>query len=202
MLHRIVSRTVVVLAATAFLASCEDNTTGTPLTPPPASTAVYVTELVPDSGYAIDTATIPLPGGPDTTITADTTVAGVDTTIIADTVVVVDTLVYVVTPDPVFEVKYPDGTAAVGQVITFNLSLPGLIEATKDTVDAAGLVSPGRWLVAQVCPNPLPEPPEEPVFCRPTQTVIATPVAGNAAVATVNTQFPAEVPEPAARASR
>jgi hypothetical protein len=47
MLHRIVSRSVVVLAGTAFLASCEDNTTGTPLTPPPPSTAVVVSAVAP-----------------------------------------------------------------------------------------------------------------------------------------------------------
>jgi hypothetical protein len=178
MLHRIVSRSVVVLAATAFLASCEDNTTGTPLTPPPASTAVYVNEVPPADGYTIEEATIPLPGG------------GGDTT------------VFLVSPDPVFEVVYPDGSAAVGQVITFNLSLPGLIEQSRDTVDAAGLVSPGRWVVADVCPNPLPEPPEDPVFCRPSQSVIATPVAGNAGVATVDASFPPDVPEPTVRGSR
>ena len=171
MLHRIVSRSVVVLAATAFLASCEDNTTGTPLTPPPASTAVYVSEVAPAEGYVITEATITLPSGTDTTV-------------------------FVVSPDPVFEVKYPDGTAGAGQVITFNLNLPGLIAQTKDTADAAGLVSPGQWVVAQVCPNPAPEPPAEPVFCRPTQSVIAQPVAGNAAVVTVDAVFPPIEPEP------
>ena len=172
MLHRIVSRSVVVLAATAFLASCEDNTDGTPLTPPPASTAVYVSEVAPADGYVISEATIKLPDG------------------------VTDTTVFVVTPDPVFEVTYPDGSAGAGQVITFNLNLPGLLAQTKDTADAAGLVSPGQWVVAQVCPNPAPEPPAEPVFCRPTQSVIAAPVAGNFAVVTVDAVYPPIVPEP------
>ncbi len=56
MLHRIVSRSAVVLAATAFLASCEDNTSGSPQEPPPASTAVVVKAVdpVPDSGV-VDT---------------------------------------------------------------------------------------------------------------------------------------------------
>jgi len=172
MLHRIVSRSGVVLAATAFLASCEDNTTGTPLTPPPASTAVYVSEVAPADGYTIEQTTIKLPDG------------------------ITDTTVFVVSPDPVFEVKYPDGAAGEGQVVTFNLNLPGLLAQTKDTADASGLVSPGQWVVASVCPNPAPEPPAEPVFCRPTQSVIATPIAGNAAVATVDAVFPPIVPEP------
>jgi hypothetical protein len=55
MLHRIVSRSAVVLAATAFLASCEDNTSGTPNEPPPGSTAVVVRAVeAPDSGV-VDT---------------------------------------------------------------------------------------------------------------------------------------------------
>lgn len=172
MLHRIVSRSGVVLAATAFLASCEDNTTGTPLTPPPASTAVYVTEVAPVDGYTIAQTTIKLPDG------------------------ITDTTVFVVSPDPVFEVKYPDGAAGEGQVVTFNLNLPGLLAQTKDTADAAGLVSPGQWVVAQVCPNPAPEPPAEPVFCRPSQSVIAAPVSGTPAVVTVDAVFPPIVPEP------
>ena len=176
MLHRIVSRSVVVLAATAFLASCEDNTEGTPLTPPPPSTAVDVTAVEPADGYTIGTATITIPEVGD--------------------VPAHDTVVNVVTPNPAFEVKLPNGDAAVGQVVNFNLSLPGFIAQSRDTVDAAGLVSPGQWIVAGVCPNPLPEPPETPVFCRPTQSVIAVPVAGNPAAITVDAEFPPDVPEP------
>lgn len=47
MLHRMVSRSAVVFVATAFLASCEDNTTGTPLPPPDVSTAYTVTVASP-----------------------------------------------------------------------------------------------------------------------------------------------------------
>jgi len=149
MLHRMVSRSVVVFAATAFLASCEDNTTGTPLTPPPASTAVYVNPVEPVGGYTVAQRTINL-GGVDTTVT-------------------------VASPDPVFEVVYPEGNAAVGQVITFNVNLPGFVQQTRDTVvDAAGLVSPGYWVVARPCPPNVLE-----TFCRGVQRVIATPVAGN-----------------------
>ena len=77
-----------------------------------------------------------------------------------------------------------------------DMNLPGLIAQTKDTADAAGLVSPGQWVVAAVCPNPQPEPPAPPVYCRPTQSVIAQPVAGNAAVVTVDAVFPPIEPEP------
>jgi hypothetical protein len=149
MLHRIVSRSVVVLAATAFLASCEDNTTGTPLTPPPASTAVYVNVVEPDGGYATEQRSVTLLG--------------------------VDTVVTVADPDPVFEVLYPDGTPAVGQVVTFNVNLPGFVQQSKDTVDAEGLVSPGYWVMARPCP-PLTAPE---TFCRGVQRIIATPVSGN-----------------------
>ena len=172
MLHRIVSPTVLVLAATAFLASCEDNTTGTPLTPPPASTAVYVNEVVPEGGYIIE----------ERTVNAN----GVDTTVLA------------VSPTPVFEVLYPDGTPAVGQVVTFNLNLPGIITHTKDTVDAGGLVDPGTWYVTKTCPSQVEDDP----FCRPVQTLIATPTSGNAGAVSVEATFPPEVPEPAARTAR
>jgi hypothetical protein len=182
MLHRIVSRSVVVLAATAFLASCEDNTTGTPLTPPPASTAVYVNPVEPVDGYSTEEVTITIPA--------------------VGEVPAHDTVVTVVTPDPLFNVTFPSGDAAVGQVVTFNLTLPGLIAQSKDTVDADGQVSPGQWILANVCPNPMPTvPPEEPIFCRPVQSVVATPVAGNPGVVNVNASFPPIVPE-VLRASR
>ena len=177
MLHRIVSRTVVVLAATAFLASCEDNTTGTPLTPPPASTAVYVNPIVPDSGYATKDTTITIPA--------------------VGEVPAHDTVVTIVTPNPVFEVTNPDGSAAVDQVITFNLALPGLIEQGKDTVLADGLATPGRWIVARPCTAP-----EESGFCRTPQRLISTPVAGDTGFIDVSTAPPLE-PEPETlRASR
>ena len=79
------------------------------------------------------------PNGPDTnvvitdtTIVADTTIVDNDTTIVADTTfsgdttIVVDTTVTIVTPDPVFSVLFPNGDAAVGQTINFNLNLPGI----------------------------------------------------------------------------
>jgi hypothetical protein len=69
----------------------------------------------------------------------------------------------VVAPQVFFEVVYPDGSPAVGQVITFNLNLGGLLFQQRDTVDAAGLVSPGAWIFGD----------------RPVQRLIATPVAGN-----------------------
>lgn len=164
MLHRIVSRSVVVLAATAFLASCEDNTTGTPLTPPPASTAVYVTPVVPVDGYTVEQTTITIPE-----------VGGIPAH---------DTLVTVVVPDPEFEVRYPDGSVATDQVVTFTVNLPGLLEQAKDTVGASGLVTPGRWIVGNPCP------PEEGDFCRPTQRVIAAPVTGNTGFIDVDTTIP------------
>jgi hypothetical protein len=166
MLHRIVSRSVVVLAATAFLASCEDNTTGTPLTPPPPSTAVYVTPIEPEGGYGIK----------DTVIN----ILGVDTT------------VTIVTPNVEFEVLYPDGSVGVDQVITFNVNLPGLVQATKDTVPASGIVTPGYWIVARPC--------NVPDFCRSPQRVIATPVSGNTGYIDVSTVPPA--PPEDLRASR
>jgi hypothetical protein len=175
MLHRIVSRSVVVLAGTAFLASCEDNTTGTPLTPPPASTAVYVNPVVPEDGYSTEQVTITIPA--------------------VGEIPAHDTVVTAVTPNPEFEVTYPDGDPAVDQVITFNLNLPGLIEQSKDTVPASGLVTPGRWIVAEPCP-----PSED--FCRPTQRIIATPVAGNAGVIDVSVDTATVVPPPSLRASR
>ena len=122
MLHRIVSRSVVALAATAFLASCEDNTTGTPLPPPAASTAVYVTAVEPAEGYGFADLAVTLPSGTDTVIT-------------------------VVSPSPVFYVAYPDGEVAVGQNINFSINLPGLLQSTTATVDDDGFVSPGYWAV-------------------------------------------------------
>lgn len=168
MLHRIVSRSVVVLAATAFLASCEDNTTGTPLTPPPASTAVTVNPLTPEGGYTLKDTTVNILG--------------------------VDTIVTIVTPNPQFEVVLPEGDAAVGQIVTFNVNLPGFVQQSKDTVDAAGLVSPGYWVVAKPCLTPYPSLGEVP-FCRPLQRVIASPVAGNTGFLDVITA-PPPVPEP------
>ena len=132
MLHRIVSRSVGVFAAAALglgLAACEDNTAGTPLTPPPASTAVYVN---------VDTTTPP----PTTGTTGQR-----------------------VTPAAVFKVTYPDGSPAVGQVVTFSLNLGGHIAQLKDTVDAGGFVSPGKWTLGAR---------------TATQRLIASPVAGNA----------------------
>ena len=170
MLHRIVSRSVVVLAATAFLASCEDNTTGTPLTPPPPSTAVYVNPVTLDEGYAMK----------DTTVTV-----GAD---------VVD--VTIVSPNPVFSVENPDGSVPEGQVISFNVNLPGFLQQSKDTVGADGLVSPGFWVVGTPCTA------SEGDFCRGTQRVIATPVAGTTAFIDVSTE-PPPPPEPEdLRASR
>jgi hypothetical protein len=133
-----VSRSVVVLAATAFLASCEDNTTGTPLTPPPASTAVDVTPVEPVGGYTQEQRTMNI-GGVDTTVT-------------------------VVSPDPVFSVVYPDATPGAGQIVTFDLNLPGIIGQERDTVDAAGLVSPGSWILGPRCG---------------TQRLVAAPASGN-----------------------
>lgn len=150
MLHRIVSRSVVAFAAVGLLASCEDNTTGTPLTPPPPSTAVYVNPIEPDGGYTTEQRSI--------------NIAGVDTT------------VTVASPNPVFEVVFPDGEAAVGQIINFNVNLPGLVQQTRDTVDVDGFVSPGYWVLAGPCP---PGGVPDQTFCRPTQRVIATPAAGN-----------------------
>lgn len=138
MLHRIVSRSVVVLAATMFLASCEDNTTGTPLTPPDPSTAVYVTPVIPDGGYTTEEVSLNIGG--------------------------VDTLVTVVSPNPVFEVVYPDGTPGTGQTINFNINLPGLLQDTKGTVGSDGLVSPGYWVIGE----------------RPVQRIIASPASGEA----------------------
>ncbi len=137
MLHRIVSRSVVVLAATVFLASCEDNTTGTPLPPPDPSTAVYVTPVIPVGGYTTEEVTL--------------NIAGVDTT------------VTVVSPEPIFEVVFPDGTPAAGQAINFSLNLPGLLETNRGTVDASGFVSPGYWVLGD----------------RPVQRVIAAPASGD-----------------------
>lgn len=155
MLHRIVSRSVVVLAATAFLASCEDNTTGTPLTPPPASTAVYVNAITPDSGYGVKDTTITIPE-----------LAGVPAH---------DTVVTIASPNPEFEVVTPEGDAATGQVITFNLNLPGLLQQTKDTVPESGLVSPGYWVLGD----------------RAVQRVIASPVSGSTGFIDVDTTPPA-----------
>ena len=164
MLRRMVSRSVVVLAATAFLASCEDNTTGTPLTPPPASTAVYVTAVEPQGGYSVEQVTITIPAiGP---------------------VLARDTVVTVVTPDPVFEVRYPEGDAAVDQVISFSLNLPGLLAQSTATVPASGLVTPGRWIVGNPCPS------ETGGFCRSVQRVIAAPAAGNTGYIDVDTTLP------------
>jgi hypothetical protein len=203
MLHRIVSRSVFAFAAAGLLASCEDNTTGTPLTPPPPSTAVYVNPVLPDGGFGFEQVVIERPNGPDTsvvitdtTVVADTTVVGIDTTIVVDTTfsgdttIVTDTTVTIVTPDPVFEAVFPDGQPAVGQTITFNVNLPGFIEQTTDVVDAAGFATPGRWVVAEVCPNPDAPPP----FCRVTQRVIATPVAGNTGFIDVEPVFPPPPP--------
>ena len=128
MLHRMVSRSAGVLGYAALalvVASCEDNTTGTPNTPPPASTAVYVNAIIPEGGYGLGEETI--------------TIEGVDTT------------VTVVVPDPEFEVVYPDGSAAVGQTIQFSLNLPGLLESTTGVVGADGRVTPGRWIVSLPC---------------------------------------------------
>ena len=149
MLHRIVSRSAVAFAAVGLLASCEDNTTGTPLPPFTPSTAVNVSPIEVDGGY----------GDNDT----------------ADTINGVDTIVTVVTPDPVFEVLSPEGDPAVGQIINFNVNLPGLLQQTRDTVDAAGFVSPGYWIVGG----------------RPVQRVIATPAAGNTGFIDVSTVPPA-----------
>ena len=164
MLHRIVSRSVVVIAATAFLASCEDNTEGTPLTPPPSSTAVTVTPIIPEGGYTFK----------------DTTVTDGENTID----------VTIVTPNPEFDVRFPDGSAAEGQVITFNLNLPGLLQQTRDTVGTEGLVSPGFWVVGTPC---ITAPEGE--SCRPSQRLIATPVAGNTGYIDVSTE-PPPPPEP------
>jgi hypothetical protein len=168
MLHRMVSRSVVVFAATAFLASCEDNTTGTPLTPPPASTAVYVTPVEPVDGYTVEQRVINI-GGIDTTVT-------------------------VASPDPVFTVVYPglDASPAVGQVVTFNVNLPGFVFQTKDTVDAAGLASPGYWVVARPCPPNLVDE----TFCRGVQRVIATPVSGNTGFIDVTVDTTTVIPGP------
>lgn len=150
MLHRIVSRSVAVLAGTVILAGCEDNTTGTPLTPPPPSTAVYVTAIEPVGGYSILPRTI--------------TIAGVDTVVNA------------VSPDPTFEVVLPDGSVPVDQVVSFNANLPGFVQQTKDTVPSSGIVTPGYWIVAATCPDSVNP---NPTFCRPEERLIATPVAGN-----------------------
>lgn len=160
MLHRIVSRSAVVIAATVVLAACEDNTTGTPLTPPPPSTAVYVNPIIPDEGYGLK----------DTTISFGA---------------LGDSVVTIVTPAVEFEVVYPDGTPATGQTVTFNPNLPGFVQQAKDTVDAAGLVSPGFWVLGNPCAS------AEGPFCRPTQRVIATPLVGNTGYIDVSTVPPA-----------
>lgn len=170
MLHRIVSRSAVVIAATVVLAACEDNTTGTPLTPPPPSTAVYVNPIIPDGGYIVEQRILNINGE--------------------------DALVNVVTPDPTFEVVYPEGNAAEGQVITFNVNLPGVVQSTKDTVPASGIVTPGYWITGNICPDSLNPNPD---FCRPVERVIATPAVGNTGyIDVINVVTPA----PDLRASR
>ena len=124
MLHRIVSRSLVAFAAVGLLASCEDNTTGTPLTPPPPSTAVTVTAL--ELEYTIEQRVVNIDG--------------------------TDFVVAVVTPDPAFFVEFPDGEPAVGQEVSFSLNLPGALENTRVTVPGTGVVSPGRWIVDNPCP--------------------------------------------------
>jgi hypothetical protein len=124
MLHRIVSRSLVAFAAVGLLASCEDNTTGTPLTPPPPSTAVTVSAV--DLDYTIAQQVVNIDG--------------------------TDFVVAVVTPDPQFLVELPNGDVAEGQEIAFSLNLPGALESTRVTVPASGLVSPGRWIVDNPCP--------------------------------------------------
>lgn len=201
MLHRMVSRPAGFLGYAALalaVASCEDNTTGTPITPPPPSTAVYVEAVTPEGGYFVDTTTITVQR-PDTTISApDTTIVGIDTTITIDTTIVLvdkDTVVSIVAPDPVFFVVLPNGDTAVGQTVNFSLTLPGLLEQTSDVVDADGHVTTGRWILTKVCPNPLPEPPDDPVYCLPSQSVVATPASGEPGVITVDAKYPTEVPE-------
>ena len=149
MLHRIVSRSVVAFAAVGLLASCEDNTTGTPLTPPPPSTAVTVTAVEPEGGYSVVERSVIIDGIP--------------------------TLANAVTPDPTFEVLLPDGTVPEGQVINFNVNLPGFVQQSRDTVPASGIVTPGYWVVGNICPDSLNP---NPTFCRPVERVIATPASG------------------------
>jgi hypothetical protein len=115
---------VVAFAAAGLLASCEDNTTGTPLPPPPPSTAVNVIAL--DLEYTIEQRVVNIDG--------------------------TDFVVAVVTPDPAFFVEFPDGEPAVGQEISFSLNLPGALENTRVTVPGTGVVSPGRWIVDNPCP--------------------------------------------------
>ena len=55
-----------------------------------------------------------------------------------------------------------------------------------------GLVSPGYWVVGTVC---ITAPERGCRFCRPTQRVIATPVAGNTGIIDVSTE-PPPPPEP------
>lgn len=169
MLHRIVSRSVVALAATAFLASCEDNTTGTPLPPPTPSTAVYVSAVEPAEPYTVVDQAITLPDG---------------------SVEILPT----VQPELVFQVLNPDGTIPVGQTITFTVNLPGFVENQTAVVDANGFVSPGYWVVGSPCETPYPSVGEVP-FCRPLQRVIAAPVAGDAAYIDVQTAPPEEEEE-------
>jgi len=176
MLHRIVSRSVVAFAAAGLLASCEDNTTGTPLTPPPPSTAVYINPLQPPDSI---TPPDPITGKRDTIpvpYTIEQRVVNIDGT---------DFVVAVVTPDPQFLVQFPDGDVAEGQEIAFSLNLPGALESTRVTVPASGLVSPGRWIVDNPCP-----PVGGATSCRGVQRVIARPTAGNPGFIDVDTTFP------------
>ena len=124
MLHRIVSRSLVAFAAVGLLASCEDNTTGTPLPPPTTATLVTVTAL--DLDYTIEQQVVNING--------------------------TDFVVAVVSPDPAFFVELQDGEPAVGQEVAFSLNLPGALESTRVTVPGTGVVSPGRWIVDNPCP--------------------------------------------------
>jgi len=124
MLHRIVSRSVLAFAAAGLLASCEDNTTGTPLPPPTTATLVTVTAL--DLDYTIEQQVVNING--------------------------TDFVVAVVSPDPAFFVELQDGEPAVGQEVAFSLNLPGALESTRVTVPGTGVVSPGRWIVDNPCP--------------------------------------------------
>jgi hypothetical protein len=124
---------------------------------------VYVAAVEPVGGYTTEQVTITIPE--------------------VGAVPAHDTIVTVVSPNPAFVVTYPNGDAAVDQVISFSLNLPGVIEQTKDTVVAGGLASPGRWIVASPCDIGAE-------FCRPVQRVIATPVAGDAGFIDVDTSAP------------
>jgi hypothetical protein len=171
MLHRFVSRSAGVFAAVAVgigVAACDDTTTGTPLTPPPPSTAIYVSPV-------LDSVTVD-----DDTVSIDYTVKDTLVTIFG-----IDTIVTIVTPNPRFTTEFPNGDIPEGQIITFSVNLPGFLQQTKDTVDATGIVSPGYWVVARPCPQLNPEDP----FCRPVQRVIAFPVAGDPASIDVNAEF-------------